>query len=133
MPSFLLRFSRTAAALLLAVLSPAVVAGGFQVSPTIVELAPGGKTASYQLHNRGTEPVSVQVDVMAWSQDGTEKLVAATDVVVAPRIATLAPGKSQLVRIALRAPAPTGRAYRVKLREVPPLPTALPTREAKSG
>lgn len=117
--------TRLALASCFAILSPAAMAGGFQVTPTIGEIASGGKIATFKLNNSGAEPVSVQADAFAWSQDaGGDKLVPAADLVISPRIVTLAPGQEMLVRIALRAPAGDTRAYRLKLRELPPPATS---------
>lgn len=107
----------------LLVLAPAVWAGGFQVAPTIAEVTPGTRVASVELRNPGEEPVTIQVDALEWTQsaDG-DQLAPAKDVVVVPRIATLAPHASQLVRVALQGETERERAYRLRLREVPPPP-----------
>jgi fimbrial chaperone protein len=117
--------ARLALASCFAILSPAVLAGGFQVTPTIGEIAPGARIATFQLHNNGSEPVSVQADAFAWSQDAQgETLAAAGNVVISPRITSLAPGQTTLVRVALRSPSKGGNAFRLKLRELPPPATS---------
>lgn len=96
-------------------------AGGFQVSPTIARVPSGESVTTFELANRGREPVTVQSDVLSWTQEGGQSHTApAQDVLVAPRLVTIPPGGSQLVRIAVRTPDATGeRAYRVHFREVP--------------
>lgn len=117
-------FARGLFLLLLAMLCPAVFASGFQVSPTIAEVPAGTRVASFQVRNNGAEPVTVQVDLLDWSQAGVQadRLVPATGIVVVPRIATIAPGDTQLVRIALQGSGEHEHAYRLRLREVPPPP-----------
>lgn len=117
-------FARGFFLLFLALLCPLAYASGFQVSPTIAEIPAGTRVASFQLRNNGAEPVTIQVDLLAWSQDPAQgdRLAPATDVIVVPRIATLDPGATQLVRVALQSPGQGERAYRLRLREVPPPP-----------
>jgi fimbrial chaperone protein len=98
-------------------------AGGFQVAPTIAEVAPGTHVASLEVRNNNDQPVTVQVDALAWSQsEKGDQLDPATGVVVVPRIATLAPHAIQLVRVAVQGESGHERAYRLRLREVPPPP-----------
>jgi len=118
------------ASLALALLSacpPAAMAGGFQVSPTLMELRPGARVASFQLANRGDAPVSVQIDALAWSQSpkGGDALAPANELVITPRRVEIAPGSSRQVRLALDTDAGGGgeRAYRVRFRELPGVTT----------
>lgn len=108
----------------LALVAPAVMATGFQVAPTLAEIAPGTRVASFELRNPGAQAVTIQVDALDWTQGapGGDQLTPARDVVVVPRIATLAPGASQLVRVAVQGDTTHERAYRLRLREVPPPP-----------
>jgi|GEM_PF-1573769 len=126
LPSALMSLRRAAPILvmLLALIPPVASAGGFLVSPTLLALPPGAKVASFELANRGAEPVTVQVDAVAWSQqDGDDHFVAADALVISPRRLELLPGQTRLVRLAeqSRAANPSGeRAYRVRFRELPP-------------
>lgn len=108
----------------LALLAPAALAAGFQVSPTIAEVAPGIRVASFELRNPGEETLTIQVDALDWTQsaEGGDALAPARDVVIVPRLATLSPRGSQLVRIAVQGEVARERAYRLRLREVPPPP-----------
>lgn len=108
----------------LVVVAPAVMATGFQIAPTIAEVATGTRVASFELRNPGDAAVTVQVDALDWTQSvgSSDQLKPARDVVVVPRIATLSPHASQLVRVALQGENEHERAYRLRLREVPPPP-----------
>ncbi|TRO41203.1 molecular chaperone [Pseudomonas sp. ALS1131] len=84
------------------------------------------KSAALWLENRGLEPVDLQVRVLAWEQEGFEdRLTPQKQVVGSPPMATLQPGKRQLVRLVnLEPPGPGAlRTYRVLIDEVlPPQP-----------
>jgi fimbrial chaperone protein len=98
------------------------LAAGFQVSPVRVEVVAPDTVADFELRNPGSETVTVQIDAFQWRQLAlSDQLEPATGLMVVPRIARLAPGKSQRVRIALRgAKLAIESAYRVHFREVPP-------------
>ena len=52
------------------------------------------------LENRGADPVSLQVRVMAWKQENfNERYADQTQVVASPPFATVAPGQRQLIRL----------------------------------
>lgn len=99
---------------------------GFEVSPIRAEVLVPDRVADFELRNSSTEPVTVQVDVLAWQQDlHEERLAPATGVMVVPRIVSVAPGQLQRIRVALRDASQRGEtAYRVHFREVPPPPPA---------
>jgi fimbrial chaperone protein len=95
-------------------------AGSFRISPTLSEVAPGQTVATFTLANAGSERVSVQVDALDWTQSATgERREPSSDVAVVPRIVTLAPGATQMVRVALRSERDRERAFRVRFRELP--------------
>ena len=99
----------------------AASAGSFRIAPTLAEVAPGTAVASFRISNSGTEPLPIQIEAFAWSQDESgDRNVPANDLVIVPRIATVAPGATQLVRVALRTPARERElAYRVHFVELP--------------
>ncbi|WP_252273165.1 fimbrial biogenesis chaperone [Pseudomonas subflava] len=81
------------------------------------------KAAALWLENRGQAPVDLQIRVLAWQQSGFEdQLVPQKAVVGSPPMATLQPGKRQLVRLVrLQTPAAgTLQTYRVLVDEVLP-------------
>lgn len=74
------------------------------------------------LENRGKQPVTLQLRVLAWSQAGFEDDYAAQkDIVASPPFARIEPGKRQFVRLIRQGPMPTRAedAYRIVIDEVP--------------
>lgn len=74
------------------------------------------------LENRGAEPVSLQVRVLAWKQeDFNERYADQTDVIASPPFATVAPGQRQLIRMMRNKPVPahTEKAFRIIIDEIP--------------
>jgi fimbrial chaperone protein len=116
---------RIAAFFLCAGLASASWAGSFQVNPIRVDLSPTKRSVAVAVTNTGAEAVVVQVNVMAWAQDaGRDVLSPTNEVLTSPPIATIPPGKEQIVRVGLRR-APDARrelSYRLFLQEVPPPP-----------
>jgi fimbrial chaperone protein len=116
----LLAIAASIAALALPV--EAAVAGSFNVSPVRVELSAESRTEALTVRNQGDEPAVVQVQLFAWSQDAGQDVLQPTgDLLVSPPVFTVAPGQSQLLRLALRAAPDPARqlSYRVILQEVP--------------
>lgn len=93
----------------------AAIAQAVSISPVLVELTPGHRIVSITFSNPGDQPISFQSRPMAWRiVDGVDEYQPTDDLIVAPPIATIAAGGSQIFRVALRGPA-TGReqAYRL--------------------
>jgi fimbrial chaperone protein len=108
--------------LLVALLPLNAHAGLFGVDPVRLTLRAGAMSTSLLLENKGDEPVLVQVELMAWSQeDGKEVLTPSQDLVVSPPIFKVAPGAAQTVRVGLLRPVDPERelTYRLFLQEVP--------------
>ena len=98
------RITRALPALLLWCLASAAWAGSFRIAPALAEVAPGASVASFRISNSGKDPLPIQIEAFAWEQDeGGDRHTASSDLVIIPRIATVAPGATQLVRVALRA------------------------------
>lgn len=93
----------------------------FQISPTLAEVPAQSSVASFRVTNSGSEVLPIQIEGFAWTQDARgEHHAPATDLVIVPRIATIQPGKTQLIRVALRANTrERERAYRVHFIELP--------------
>lgn len=109
-------------AALLTTLPGSVVAGTFTISPLRVDFGGTTRTAALTVRNDEAVPVVVQAEALAWSQEsGQDDLAPSRDLLVSPVVFTLAPGGSQLVRVALRREADGGRelTYRLTLQEVP--------------
>ena len=74
------------------------------------------------LENRGKQPVTLQVRVLAWAQANYEEDYAAQkEIVASPPFAQIEPGKRQLVRLIRQGPQPARAedAYRIVIDEVP--------------
>ena len=100
-------------------------AGSFQVNPIRIDLSSAKRVVAERVTNTGNEPVVVQMSVMAWSQDNGKNVLTPTrEIIVSPPIATIAPGKEQIVRVGLRRAPDAKRelSYRLFVREVPPPP-----------
>jgi fimbrial chaperone protein len=114
-----------AATALMAAGSAPALAGSFDVNPIRVDLTAQSRTSVVKVKNTGDDPVVVQINVQAWSQNaGKDVLTTTNDVIVSPPIATIPPGQEQIVRVGLRR-APDGQrelSYRMFLQEVPPPP-----------
>lgn len=101
---------------------PCAGAGTFTISPLRVDFAQATGTAVLTVRNEEAAPVVVQADGLSWSQEGGRDALDPTrDLLISPAVFTLAPGGSQLIRVALRrAPDATRElSYRMTLQEVP--------------
>ena len=97
-------------------------AGSFSVSPTRIELAPGQRTAVVTVRNADSAPLTIQAQLVAWTQEAGEESYADTrDILATPPVFTIPPNSEQVIRVALRsAPDATiEKAYRVFLQEIP--------------
>jgi fimbrial chaperone protein len=95
------------------------------VSPVRVTLSDSQKIGSLSVRNDGTEPITMQMEVLSWSQREGKAVFAATRELLAnPPIFTIPAGNSQLVRVGLRRAPDAHRelSYRVILQELPPPP-----------
>ena len=110
-------------ALLPCVLMPiGVSAASLSVAPLRIVLTPQRPVASLTMGNTDeTQEVSVQAEVLAWSQeDGRDVYQPTREVLVNPSIFRLPPGGRQIVRLGLQVPAGAAeRSYRVFLRQLP--------------
>ena len=97
-------------------------AGSLGVSPVRVDLSASQQVGAITVNNPGTEPVSMQLELMNWSQQEGKDIFSATrEVLVNPPIFTIPPGESQLIRVGLRR-APDAQlelSYRLFLQELP--------------
>lgn len=74
------------------------------------------------LENRGEQPVTMQIRVLAWRQaDFSDDYATQKDLVASPPFARIEPGKRQLVRLIRQGPLPARPedAYRIVIDEVP--------------
>ena len=100
-------------------------AGSFDVSPVRITLSGQHTTDVVTLGNPGPTPLTVQLQVMAWSQAKGEDMYAPSrDILVTPPIFTIPPGGQQIIRTGLRKPADAKQetSYRLYLQEIPQAP-----------
>jgi len=100
-------------------------AGTIGVSPVRVTLSDSQKIGSLSVRNGGTEPITMQMEILSWSQREGKTVFAATRELLAnPPVFTIPAGSSQLVRVGLRRAPDAQRelSYRVILEELPPPP-----------
>lgn len=102
-------------------------AASIQVTPVLQEVPVGETTAVYELLNRGTRAVTMQVRVLAWRQaGGTRSLTDTADLQITPPLVTLDPGQAERVRVALRTERlPREQAFRVQFIQVPDTAEAI--------
>lgn len=94
--------------------------------PITSVVEPSARAAALWLENKGDEPVSLQIRVLGWKQtEHADTYEEQSRVVASPPLATIAPGKRQLIRLTKLAEAPAGQesAYRVLIDELPPATT----------
>ena len=99
-------------------------AGVIGVTPVRVTLSANQKISALTVKNPGTEPMSMQLELMNWSQhEGKDIFTATRDLLANPPIITLPPGGSQLIRVGLRRAPDRERelSYRLFLQQLPPV------------
>jgi fimbrial chaperone protein len=98
------------------------VAGAISVSPMRIELSVRHPVATLEVTNEGADPVTIQLERMAWTQaDGEDFYTASAALIATPSVFELAPHARQVLRIALRdrTAMTAERAYRLYAAEVP--------------
>lgn len=114
--------SHAAGALVSAMLSltaPAAIA--VTIAPVMVELSAQKSVVSVRVLNDSTAAMTFQAQTLLWQQpEGEDQYSPTPDLLVAPAIAVIAPGASQIFRVTLRRPtsAVSERAYRLILEDV---------------
>ena len=102
-----------------------VNAAALGVNPVRVTLSDNQKMGTITLRNDGTEPITMQMEVLSWSQrEGNAVFAATRELLANPPIFTIPAGSSQLVRVGLRRAPDAQRelSYRIILEELPPPP-----------
>ncbi len=97
-------------------------AASLQVAPVLLEVAAPGATTTVTLRNTGVSPITTQVRVFRWIQDGgKERFEPTEDVVASPPAAELRPGQDYVVRVVRLAKTPLAgeEAYRLLIDELP--------------
>jgi fimbrial chaperone protein len=105
--------------------SSTVWAGSYTIQPTRIELSPRRPSISVQITNVAEEATTIQAHLVAWTANGAEELQINSDALILnPPIFTLAPHKTQFMRIGLRKQQFSAAevTYRLILEELPPPP-----------
>ncbi|AZI44135.1 molecular chaperone [Deinococcus psychrotolerans] len=105
---------------LLSLLTQAAAAT-LSITPVTLEINPQRQLmAVTTLTNQGTTPIEFNAALMRWTQqDGQDVTVPTRDAAVNPVRFTIAPGRSQVVRIGLRTrPSALQVTYRLLLRQI---------------
>jgi fimbrial chaperone protein len=102
--------------------SLAARAQSLSVNPVNIFMAPGETATTLTVTNHGNSGTAIQIRAYAWSQQGDDdQLTATNEVVVSPPLATIGPGSDQVVRLILRhAPKDRESTYRIVLDQIPP-------------
>src|SRR5882757_6733023 len=75
-------------------------AASLQVSPVVLNFQPGQPAQGLTLRNTGDAPLTGQVRVFAWSQDGKDDVLVPVQALVAsPPMVVIPPQGEQLVRV----------------------------------
>lgn len=109
--------------ILAAALPASVEAGSFVISPVRLDLADNHRSEVLTLNNSDTEPLTVQLHLVTWSQaNGEDSFGPADDLLATPPVFQVPPKGSQVIRVAMRHPlsGPGERTYRLFVEEVPP-------------
>ena len=114
--------ARIVAAGFMALAATGAGAASLQVSPVTVDIPPPGAAAAVTLRNTGSRPLSAQIRVVRWTQEGgADRFTPATEVVASPPAATMGPGQDYAVRIIRLDKTPVAKetAYRLLVDELP--------------
>jgi fimbrial chaperone protein len=117
--------------------APVFSAAAVTIWPINPVITDGARATAVWLENTSSNAVTMQIRVLRWSQDaGIDKLEDAEGLVIAsPPLATIAPGRRQLVRLVSTVPAPAGRelAFRILIDELPNVGSTGPAAKAPEG
>src|SRR5690349_19377576 len=103
------------------------IAADLSLMPVVVHLDRTRDRTTVQVTNNGSTAVVLQADAIAWRRDaGVDRDEASDDLIVNPAVFTVAPGRTQIVRVGLRRSTASEQeaTYRMVLREVPAPETA---------
>jgi fimbrial chaperone protein len=122
-------------AALFSVVQPAQAAS-LQVSPVTLSFQPGQPALGLTLRNSGDAPLTGQVRVFAWTQNGKDDVLEPVQALVASPPMVLIPQQGeQLVRVVRtdRKPADRELTYRLLIDELPPPQGAATSGEISGG
>jgi fimbrial chaperone protein len=99
-------------------------AASLQVAPILLEVASPGAATTVTLRNTGASPITTQIRVFRWIQEGgRERFEPTEDVAASPPAAELRPGQDYVVRVVrlTKNPVAGEEAYRLLIDELPEL------------
>jgi fimbrial chaperone protein len=105
-----------------------LLAATLSVSPVLIHLSAATPTDLVALTNAGSDPVRVQISVLAWSEgpDGQIVLEPTSELEAFPPLLQLAPGQKRNIRVGVahagKSPA-SERTWRLIVEELPPPPS----------
>jgi fimbrial chaperone protein len=109
--------------LLFALLLPrTVAAAGWRVIPILLDFDQKTRSGVITLYNEGESKISLQIKSTAWTQDsaGKDLYLEDTELIFFPRLLTIEPGKSQVLRVGIQIPATAvEKTYRLFIEEIP--------------
>lgn len=103
-------------------LPTSLLAANFTLSPVRVFFQADQRTDIINIKNNSQEEIQLQVSSYTWAQDQEAKdvLTETDDLIVFPKLLSVAPGQTSLLRIGKRvAPAEREQLYRVFIEELP--------------
>lgn len=113
-------------ALLVTILAPMAprlaTAGEYSVSPLRIDLDRSARSGVVTLGNSGDTPLDFQISVLEWTQDadGKDRYSSTSEVVFFPKILTVKPNESRVVRVGIQAAPPTvERSFRLFIEPIP--------------
>lgn len=102
--------------------SPAQAAGVWRVIPIRLDLDQKSRSGSITLHNEGDAPVNLQMRAVQWMQDdqGKDQYEESAELVYFPKIVTIPPGESRVLRSGINIPATAQeKTFRLFIEELP--------------
>lgn len=99
-----------------------VAAAGWRVIPILLDFDQKTRSGVITLYNEGESKISLQIKSMTWSQDsdGKDQYQDDAELIFFPRLLTIEPGKSQVLRVGLQIPATAvEKTYRLFIEEIP--------------
>lgn len=99
-----------------------VTAGSWRVIPIFLDFDQKTRSGVITLLNDGESKISLQIKSYTWSQDsaGKDQYQEDAELIFFPRLLTIEPGKSAVLRVGLQIPATSGeKTYRLFIEEIP--------------
>ncbi|CFQ33442.1 molecular chaperone [Yersinia aleksiciae] len=102
--------------------NPLYAASSVLIWPVDPVIASNEKATALWLENKDSQPVYLQIRVLSWQQQaGKDDYNSQSAIIASPPVATILPGKRQLIRLIKNTQVPAGQeqAFRVLVDEIP--------------